>query len=172
MLAGSNDLILLLIGTIVVIGGIFVGFVISRKSGPPEPQNPAIDATTAAAEPPETAPAEFNDRKFPDPVSAAQPSPEAELESAQPVPATEVPEEHIDSPEPDLDASLQKLEPQLKHRIVYRFIPHLKGMLFEGDTLDGYLTDAATRAAQRGWTNHELAVAAQSGKWKKPRRGA
>ncbi len=69
----------------------------------------------------------------------------------------------------ELAPEMLNLDPQLKHRIVYRFMPHLKGMLFEGDTLDGYLTDAVARAVHRGWSDDEILLAARTGKWKKPR---
>ena len=118
-----------------------------------------------------------------DPHPTHEPRTDPSAQAAQMAPDIEEhpqPESHTNQIVVDLDTDdesapivltpeVLNLDPQLKHRIVYRFMPHLKGMLFEGDTLDGYLTDAVARAVHRGWRDDEVLLAARTGKWKKPR---
>jgi len=68
-----------------------------------------------------------------------------------------------------LASALQALNQTEKHRIIYRFIPNMRGILLDGEALDGYLADAAERAGRKGWSELELASAATSGQWKRRR---
>lgn len=167
VLARSEDTILLVVGALVVFGGLVAGYVLLKR---PKTAGGQLKNKAPKAAAPETETAASS-------ISPAQPSPRNE----QPAERVTIPKQTSTLPadetanveeEPlaqDLDSRLSNLDPQLKHRIVYRFMPHLKGMLFEGETLDGYLADAIERAGQRGWTNEELLTSASSGKWKKPR---
>ena len=168
MLAESNNFILLLLGALIVIGGLLLGYTMTRPKTAPHNTRAGDDASDVARED-QAQPATSDEPVI---VQAAPPQPPADEkadEEPQPAPADELSDDIDDSPAAELDSALQQLDPQIKHRIVYRFMPHLKGMLFEGETLDGYLADAAARAMQRGWDSEKLAAAAQTGKWKRPR---
>ncbi len=54
-----------------------------------------------------------------------------------------------------------------RHRVIYKFLPALRGHWLEGDSLDGFYEDATRRALKRGWTADDLEHAARSGKWSK-----
>ena len=56
-----------------------------------------------------------------------------------------------------------------KHRVIYKFLPSLRGHWLEGESLDGFYEDATRRALKRGWSTRDLEYAAQSGKWSKQR---
>ena len=165
MLAGSKDTILLVVGALIVVGGLVAGYVLTRpktaggqlKNTEPKAADPEIETATSSISP---------TQPFPRTEQPAERVTIPEQSSTLPADETDNVEEPLAQ---DLDSRLSNLDPQLKHRIVYRFMPHLKGMLFEGETLDGYLADAIERAGQRGWTNEELLTSASSGKWKKPR---
>ena len=173
MLAGSNHLILLVFGALVLVGGLLAGYMLTRKSTAHSQDAASIESantdTADQAQLPEQAPSRTVMPPAEAPISrVSQPEiPASEPPSVEPV--SQVSDNAEERQSMTLSPQLQNLEPQIKHRIVYRFMPHLKGMLFEGDTLDGYLDDAVDRALQRGWSNENLVSAAQSGKWKKPR---
>jgi hypothetical protein len=54
-----------------------------------------------------------------------------------------------------------------KHRVIYKFLPTLRGHLLEGDDLEQFYADAIRRAQRRGWSERNLEAAAKSGKWRK-----
>ena len=54
-----------------------------------------------------------------------------------------------------------------KHRVIYKFLPALRGHWLEGESLEGFYEDATRRALKRGWSMSDLATAARSGKWSK-----
>lgn len=166
MLAGTNDFLLLLVAAIVVVGGLIVGYLLTKPKPSTKPSNTQQKPETVAERASAVVPTDIST------IEAISPPPQPEeaphsttVALREPEPADEV----EDSPAIELNAHLRNLDTQIKHRIIYRFMPHLKGMLFEGETLDGYLADAAARAAQRGWSDAQLVSAAESGKWKKPR---
>ena len=165
MLAGSEDTILLLIGALVVVGGLVTGYALTRpKTALEQPQTPEPKVAT-----PETKSSTASDSTPQQIPHAVEPTETVSIPKERPALPTD---KATDVEEPiahELDNRLSTLDPQLKHRIIYRFMPHLKGMLFEGETLDGYLADAIERAGQRGWGIEELLTSASSGKWKKPR---
>lgn len=172
MLAGTNTFVLLLVGAFVVVGGLIIGYVLTRakKVADQTTDNPAdtLEQVSTKLDHPQHMTTSATD-------AAARPA-STTLESvaavAPPINREPEPEETVEADDNaviKLGDHLLSLTPQIKHRIIYRFMPHLKGMLFEGDTLDGYLGDAVSRAAQKGWDDDALLAAAQSGKWKKPR---
>ncbi|MEM6495380.1 MAG: hypothetical protein AAF709_01495 [Pseudomonadota bacterium] len=169
VIAGSNETILLFGGAVIIVLGLLMGFLLMR---------PNAEKTSAARGP--VTQTSDTDR---DPT--IQPAPTTPTVT---VLATTDGQEHLqrqscsetfeneqntredqESVPIEPTPAMLGLAPQLKHRIVYRFMPHLKGMLFEGDTLDGYLADSVARATHRGWSDDELLAAARTGKWKKPR---
>ena len=167
MLAESNTFILLLLGALIVIGGLLLGYTMTRPKTASRNAR-AGDAHETARE--DHAQSATSDELPTDQTTTSQSSvDESTDDGPQPTLDSEPSDELDDSPTLELDGALQQLDSQIKHRIVYRFMPHLKGMLFEGETLDGYLADAAIRAMQRGWNTEKLADAAQTGKWKRPR---
>lgn len=54
-----------------------------------------------------------------------------------------------------------------KHRVIYKFVPTMRGHLLDGDNLEFFYSDANTRARKRGWSLNEIEAAARTGKWKK-----
>ncbi len=69
----------------------------------------------------------------------------------------------------DAGGALSQLDDTQKHRVIYRFLPNMRGMLLRGEALEGYFSDASNRAIQRGWTDIELAQAARTGQWRRPK---
>ncbi len=51
------------------------------------------------------------------------------------------------------------------HRVIYKFLPALRGCLLTGQDLEGYFADAVERAAALGWSIEDLLSAARSNKW-------
>ncbi|MEM8973879.1 MAG: hypothetical protein AAGD43_17605 [Pseudomonadota bacterium] len=167
MIAGSNDSILLVGGAVVVIVGLLAGYLLTRpKAGKAAAPKDPVEAQGAADTHPACKLAEHLAVDSPPSASEAREDPRSHSYSP---PMVEEPEVDNEGAPIELAPAMLDLDPQLKHRIVYRFMPHLKGMLFDGDTLDGYLADAAARATHRGWSNDELLAAARTAKWKRPR---
>jgi hypothetical protein len=73
----------------------------------------------------------------------------------------------LDHSEHDLPKVLAALGSTEKHRIIYRFLPHMRGILFDEDVIDGHFTDAVQRAGKKGWGADELAAAAVAGNWRR-----
>ena len=55
------------------------------------------------------------------------------------------------------------------HRVIQKFFPALKGHLLEGENLEGFFSDALSRARNKGWSDEEIQQAAKTGKWRKSR---
>lgn len=70
----------------------------------------------------------------------------------------------------DLAPELAGLDEPHKHRVIYRFLPDLRGMLFVDDALEGYFLDAVDRARRKGWVDADITTQAMTGHWKKPPR--
>ena len=60
-----------------------------------------------------------------------------------------------------------KLSESQRHRVIIKFFPVLRGHRLTGESLDGFYTEAVTRALKRGWSADEIQAAAHTGKWKK-----
>ncbi len=98
------------------------------------------------------------------------PRPHAEPDQGEPEPprppatVLETPDEQRE----ELSNALAALDATAKHRIVYRFLPHMRGILLSDDVLDGHLSDAVIRATRKGWQEGQLITAAKTGKWRRP----
>ncbi len=67
-----------------------------------------------------------------------------------------------------MSAEIAGLSRQQKHRIVYHFLPIMKGLLLEDKNLDDALRAAVKLARAKGWSEARLAASATDGRWSLP----
>lgn len=71
--------------------------------------------------------------------------------------------------EGDEEQTAMVLTDNEKHRVIQKFVPALRGHLLEGANLEGFFSDAVSRARNKGWSDEEIQQAAKTGKWRRSR---